>query len=63
MPARSMPPAATFGGHERVDIACVDARERVLALARLDPERLRLDKLEVREVSARTSLGFRIVTR
>jgi hypothetical protein len=32
-------------------------------LENLDPERPRLEKLEVREVGARTSLGFRVVTR
>jgi dihydrofolate reductase len=32
-------------------------------LENLDPERLRLEKLEVREVGARTTLGFRVVAR
>ena len=32
-------------------------------LENLDPEHLRLEKLEVREIGARTSLGFRVLNR
>jgi dihydrofolate reductase len=47
----------------RVDIMPVLLGGGLRLLENLDPERLRLEKLEVREVGARTSLGFRIVTR
>jgi dihydrofolate reductase len=47
----------------RVDIMPVLLGDGLRLLENLDPERLRLEKLDVREVGARTSLGFRILTR
>ena len=46
----------------RVDIMPVVLGGGLRLLENLDPERVRLEKLEVREVGARTTLGFRIVT-
>ena len=50
-----------------VDVLSIDVMPVVLGdglrlLENLDPERLRLEKREVREVGARTTLGFRVVT-
>jgi dihydrofolate reductase len=42
------------------DIMPVQLGDRLRLLENLDPERLRLEKLEVREVGLRTSLGFRV---
>lgn len=46
-----------------VDVMPVVLGDGLRLLENLDPERIRLEKLEVREVGARTSLGFRVVTR
>ena len=45
----------------RVDVMPVVLGGGLRLLENLDPERLHLEKLEVREVGGRTSLGFRIV--
>lgn len=45
----------------RVDVMPVVLGGGLRLLGNLDPERLRLEKLEVHEIGARTSLGFRIV--
>jgi dihydrofolate reductase len=47
----------------RIDVMPVVLGDGLRLLENLDPERLRLEKLEVREVGARTSLGFRVVAR
>lgn len=47
----------------RIDVMAVVLGDGLRLLANLDPGRLRLGKLETREVGARTSLGFRGVTR
>jgi dihydrofolate reductase len=47
----------------RIDVMPVVLGDGLRLLENLDPERLRLEKLDVREVGARTSLGFRVVSR
>jgi dihydrofolate reductase len=47
----------------RVDVMPLVLGDGLRLLENLDPERRRLEKLEVLEVGARTSLGFRVVTR
>jgi dihydrofolate reductase len=47
----------------RIDVMPVVLGDGLRLLENLDSERLRLEKLEVCEVGARTSLGFRVVTR
>jgi dihydrofolate reductase len=47
----------------RIDVMPVVLGDGLRLLENLDPERLRLEKVEVHEVGARTSLGFRVVTR
>jgi dihydrofolate reductase len=46
----------------RLDVMPVVFGGGLRLLENLDPERLRLEKLEVHEIGARTSLGFRIVS-
>ena len=45
-----------------IDVMPVVLGDGLRLLENLDPERLRLEKREVREVGARTSLGVRVVT-
>jgi dihydrofolate reductase len=47
----------------RIDVMPVVLGDGLRLLENLDPEHLRLEKLDVREVGARTSLGFRVVSR
>ena len=46
----------------RIDVMPVVLGAGLRLLGNVDPDRVRLEKLSVEEVGARTSLGFRVVS-